>query len=163
MARTRLEAPAIKTWDEANEVLAIIVAAENAIDTINIRLDENVAALKMDAEEEARPHKELIKKYELQLKEFAQANKSELNGKSKSMTFGKLGFRLSTKLVLPKCLDNVIKALRKEQMDECIIVKESVNKDAMKQYSEEQILKCGGSLKKEDVFFYETNHDEISQ
>ena len=108
--------------------------------------DEVNAALKM------------IRDNEIEL----ELNKAELKGKSREMDFGKVGFRLSTKLMLPKQVEKVIKTLKKYGMGDCITVKESVNKDILKTYDEKTILSVGGTLKKEDTFWYETNREELS-
>lgn len=50
-------------------------------------------------------------------------NKAELKGKSREMDFGKVGFRMSTKLMLPKQVEKVIKTLKKYGMGDCITVK----------------------------------------
>lgn len=58
------------------------------------------------------PYRDDIKKLELQVKEFVTLNKAELKGKSREMDFGKVGFRMSTKLMLPKQVEKVIKTLK---------------------------------------------------
>ena len=55
----------------------------------------------------------------------------------------------------------MIAALRKRGMEDCISVKETVNKDILKQYDEQRILEVGGSLKVEDAFWYETKQAEL--
>ena len=45
-------------------------------------------------------------------------------------------------------------------MEDCIIVKETVNKDVLKTYDEKDIIKVGASLKKEDTFWYETRKED---
>lgn len=161
MARVRIEAPALKSWDEVDTVLKQIVQAELDIETIEAEMNKEMADIKEDAENRAKPHREEIKKLETLVKEFVTTNKLELDGKSKELDFGKTGFRFSTKLVLPKAIDKVIEALKKHQMFDCIIIKENVNKDILKTYDEDIILRVGGSLKKEDTFWYETKREKL--
>ena len=99
---------------------------------------------------------------ELQLKEFTVLNKADLKGKTKEMPFGRVGFRLSTKLVLPKVVETVINSLKKYGMADCVVVKETVNKEILKTYDEATILAVGASLKKEDTFWYETKQEKIA-
>ena len=48
-------------------------------------------------------------------------------------------------------------------MDDCITVKEGVNKDILKSYDEKDILKVGGKLHKEDTFYYEIEQMAVSE
>ncbi len=60
---------------------------------------------------------------EEQLKEMGSKGKA----KSKALTFGEVGFRLSTSISLPRAkekLEEIIRRLKARQMLECIVVKE---------------------------------------
>lgn len=162
MARKRMEAPTLNLWDEVDQSLKAIAEAENELSIIVASMNMQVDAIKEAADKAARPYKEQIKKHELMIKEYAGENRESMDGKSKSLTFGKLGFRISTKVVLPKALEKVIRNLRRYEMEDCIIQKETVNKDILKTYEEKDILKVGGKLKKEDTFYYETCKDVIA-
>ena len=124
---------------------------------MNVQID----TIKQAYEEKVQEYKKQIKQKELLIKEFTTDKRDQLDGKTKDLTFGKVGFRKSTKLQLPKALDKVIAALRKRGMEDCISVKETVNKDILKQYDEQRILEVGGSLKVEDAFWYETKQAEL--
>ena len=156
MARKRMEEPSLKSWDEVNAALKMIRDNEIELELIEADMGKKIA----DIKEQAVPYRDDI--MELQVKEFVTLNKAELKGKSREMDFGKVGFRLSTKLMLPKQVEKVIKTLKKYGMGDCITVKESVNKDILKTYDEKTILSVGGTLKKEDTFWYETNREELS-
>lgn len=140
--------PSLKSWDEVNSTLRKIRDAEIALQQIEADMEKCVADVKEKAEEQSIPWRDEIKKLELQVKEYVTVNKDDLNGKSREMTFGSVGFRLSTKLQLPKAVDKVIKQLRKMGMGDCINIKETVNKDILKTYDEKTILLVGGTLKK---------------
>lgn len=163
MARKRMEEPVLKSWDEVDSTLKKIREAEIEISKISADMEKCILDIKEKADEEAAPFRDEIKKLELQLKEYTTLNKDELKGKSREMTFGSVGFRLSTRLVLPKMVDKVIKQLRKSGMGDCVIVKESVNKEILKTYDEKTILMVGASLKKEDTFWYETKQEDLSE
>lgn len=154
--------PSLKSWDEVNSTLRKIRDAEIALQQIEADMEKCVADVKEKAEEQSIPWRDEIKKLELQVKEYVTVNKDDLNGKSREMTFGSVGFRLSTKLQLPKAVDKVIKQLRKMGMGDCINIKETVNKDILKTYDEKTILLVGGTLKKEDAFWYETKREELA-
>ncbi len=163
MARKRMEDPALKSWEEVDSALKEIREAEIEMGRIAADMEECILDVKQKAEEQSAPQKDRIKKLELQIKEFVTLNKDELKGKSREMAFGTVGFRMSTKLMLPKAVDKVIKQLRRLGMGDCISIKESVNKDILKTYDEKTILMVGGSLKKEDTFWYETKQEELAE
>lgn len=161
MKRVRMEEPHLKSWEDVNEALRLIAEAQNEIAMVEAGMNVQIDTIKMTYEEKISEYKKQIKQQELLIKEFTTDRKDQLDGKTKDLTFGKVGFRKSTKLQLPKALDRVIAALHKKGMDDCISVKETVNKDILKQYDEQQILDVGGSLKVEDAFWYETKQENL--
>ncbi len=161
MKRVRMERPELKTWDDVNEALRLIAEAQNEIAMMEAGMNVQIDTIKQAYEEKVQEYKKQIKQKELLIKEFTTDKRDQLDGKTKDLTFGKVGFRKSTKLQLPKALDKVIAALRKRGMEDCISVKETVNKDILKQYDEQRILEVGGSLKVEDAFWYETKQAEL--
>lgn len=159
--RKRMEEPELKDWEDVNRTLKLIRSAEIEVEKIEADMNQQINDIRETAEGLAQPHKDLIKRWELQLKEFVTLNKADLKGKSRAMSFGSVGFRLSTKLKLPKNEGPVIKQLRKLGMGDCINVKETVNKDILKTYDEKTIALVGGALNTADTFWYETNREEI--
>lgn len=134
----------LKSWDQADEALKEIAEAEHELDMLHSAMNMQVDALKKQFDEAAKPYHEKVKKNELLVKEFASSSREQMDGKSKKLTFGTVGFRMSTKLGLPKDVAKVIANLRKYGMEKCITTKESVNKDILKTYEEKDILKVGG-------------------
>lgn len=163
MARKRIEGATLKSWEEVDSVLKQIVQSELEIETIEAQMNKELAEIKSDAEIKARPFKDKIKVLEIQVKEFVTLNKLDLDGKSKELDFGKTGFRKSTKVVLPKVVDKVIEMLKRNQMFDCIVTKETVNKDILKTYDEDVILRVGGSVRTEDTFWYETKREKLQK
>lgn len=163
MARKRMEEPALKSWEEVDSTLKQIREAEIALTDISTTAEKLILDIKQQAEEDAQQYKDKIKQYELQVKEFTTVHRDEmLPAKSKEMTFGQVGFRMSTKVILPQKVDRVIAKLKKLGMGDCIITKETVDRDILKTYSEKTILEVGGTLKKSDTFFYETKQEKIA-
>lgn len=165
MARTKIkEAPVLKTWDDVDAALKEIAEKEIAIEEIEGDMNKQINGIKIASGLEAKPLQDRIDKLGKDVKEFVTEHKEELDGKSKVMNFGKTGFRLSTTLSLPTAkdkLEKIISKLRKRKMDDCIIVKETVNKDVLKKYDEDTIVEIGGTLKKADTFWYETEREKI--
>lgn len=163
MARKRMEELALKSWEEVDGTLKKIREAEIALTDISTAAEKMILDIKQQAEEDAQQYKDKIKQYELQVKEYTTIHRDEmLPAKSKEMAFGQVGFRMSTKVMLPKKLDRVIAKLKKLGMGDCIITRETVDKDILKTYDEKTILEVGGTLKKSDAFWYETKQEKIA-
>lgn len=163
MARKRVTEPQLRSWEEVDECLKAMGDAEDQISVIEAQMNAAIAEAKKEASEKAAEYKELIKQNEGKIKEFTTVNKEELKGKSRQLTFGAVGFRQSTKLLLPQDTGEVIVRLRENGMVDCINVKETINKDTVKNYPEEEILKIGGYLQRTDTFWYETDKDHLAE
>ena len=163
MARKRVTEPQLKSWEDVDACLKVMGDAENQISVITAEMNAAIAEAKKAAEEKAAQYKEMIKQNEGKIKEFTTVRKEELKGKSRQLTFGTVGFRQSTKLLLPQDTGEVILKLRENGMADCINVKETINKDTVKSYPEEEILKIGGYLQRSDSFWYETDKDTLAE
>lgn len=165
MARKRIkEDPVFKSWEDVDTALKEIAEKEIALEEIEGDMNKQINGIKKSAGLEAKPLQDRIDKLGKDIKEFVTEHKEDLDGKTKALNFGKTGFRLSTTLSLPTAkdkLEKIINKLRKRKMDDCIIVKESVNKDVLKKYDEDTIVEIGGTLKKTDTFWYETEREKI--
>lgn len=163
MARKRVTEPQLKSWEDVDVCLKAMGDAENEISVITAEMNAAIAQAKKEAEEKAAQFKETIKQNEGKIKEFTTIRKEDLKGKSKQLTFGTVGFRQSTKLLLPSDTAEVILKLRENGMADCINVKETINKDTVKSYPEEDILRIGGYLQRSDTFWYETDKDTLAE
>lgn len=163
MARKRVTEPQLKSWEDVDACLKVMGDAENEISVITAEMNAAIAQAKKEAEERAAQFKETIKQNEGKIKEFTTIRKEELKGKSRQLTFGTVGFRQSTKLLLPSGTAEVILKLRENGMADCINVKETINKDTVKSYPEEDILRIGGYLQRSDTFWYETDKDTLAE
>lgn len=163
MARKRVTEPQLSSWEQVDECLKVMSDAENRISVIEAEMNAAIAEAKREAAEKAVQYKEMIRQNEGKIKEFTTINKEELKGKSRQLTFGTVGFRQSTKLLLPQDTAEVILKLRENGMADCITVRETINKDTVKGYPEEDILKIGGYLQRSDSFWYETDKDSLAE
>lgn len=163
MARKRVTEPQLQSWEDVDACLKVMSDAENQLSVITAQMNAAIAEAKKEAEEKAAQYKEMIKQNEGKIKEFTTVRKEDLKGKSKQLTFGTVGFRQSTKLLLPSDTAEVILKLRENGMADCINVKETINKDTVKSYPEEDILRIGGYLQRLDSFWYETDKDTLAE
>lgn len=164
MARKKvLSVPQLTSWDEVDQAMEEILIAKGRICEIEVNMNRRIEQIKSVATNAGNPLRDRIDKLELQIRDFVTAHRSELKGKSRKLTFGEAGFRLSTKVhVPPKKQAEVIRLCREYGMDDCVAVKESVLKDVMKRgYSAEEIARTGAELRVTDEFWYDVNEETL--
>lgn len=168
MARKRVaDEPRLKTWEDVNEALRQIAEAQIAANDIESDMQKQILGAQKIAEEQTRPYKDSIARLEREIKMFVTDHREDLGkGKSRTLTFGEVGFRLSTSVTLPRAkekLEEVIRRLKSRQMTDCILVEEKVSKEALKKYGEDTVNAVGATWKQSDVFGYEVNIARLEQ
>lgn len=164
MARKRLpDQPTIKSWEEADQTLKEIAALEIELADIEGALNLRINAEKEKADSEARPLRDRLELLGGQLKDFAEVSRADFGkAKSKRLTFGSLGWRASKAITIKKALmDRVIANLKAMGMGDCVKMTETINKDILGAYPDEEIIKAGAGLKKLDTFWYETEKTSL--
>ncbi|PYG86713.1 phage host-nuclease inhibitor protein Gam [Ruminiclostridium sufflavum DSM 19573] len=165
MVRTRIkETPTFRSWEDVDNALREIAEAEIDLLDIEGEMNKQLQGVKLTAAQEAKPIQERIKVIGKDIKAFVEEHRGELDGKTKTLNFGKTGFRKSTKVMLPKAKDKlavIIKSLKARKMNDCILTTETINKDVLKKYTEDEIIRVGATLKKEDTFWYETDREKL--
>lgn len=168
MARKRvIEAPSLKTWEDVNDALRQIAEAQIALGEIQSDMQKQILGAQKVAEEQSKPLNDNVAKLEREIKSFVTDHRDEM-GKTKSvvLTFGEVGFRLSTSVSLPRAkekLEEIIRRLKSRQMTDCIVVEEKVSKEALKKYGEDTVNAVGATWKQSDVFGYEVNIAKLEQ
>lgn len=168
MARKRVvEAPSLHSWEDVNDALRQIAEAQIALGEIQSDMQKQILGAQKVAEELSKPLNDNVAKLEREIKSFVTDHRDEM-GKTKSMvlTFGEVGFRLSTSVSLPRAkekLEEIIRRLKSRQMTDCIVVEEKVSKEALKKYGEDTVNAVGATWKQSDVFGYEVNIAKLEQ
>lgn len=168
MARKRVvEAPSLHSWEDVNDALRQIAEAQIALGEIQSDMQKQILGAQKVAEEQSKPLNDNVPKLEREIKSFVTDHRDEM-GKTKSMvlTFGEVGFRLSTSVSLPRAkekLEEIIRRLKSRQMTDCIVVEEKVSKEALKKYGEDTVNAVGATWKQSDVFGYEVNIAKLEQ
>lgn len=140
------------------------------------RLDMEIAALELDAASELY---DIINRYkdrvgrlkseraamEESVKGFCEERKAEFAKKrSRQLNFGRIAFRVSEKLRVPKGKEPVVVAtLRALGLSECIHVKETLDLNAMKKLDDSELARCGVIREKSDHFRIEPNLDAVAK
>lgn len=168
MARKRVvEEPTLKSWEDVNDALRQIAEAQIALGDIESDMQKQIIGAQKVAEEQSKPIKDAQARLEREIKAFVTEHRDEM-GKAKTMTltFGEVGFRLSTSISLPRAkekLEEIIRRLKSRQMHDCIVTKEEVSKEALKKYGEDTVNAVGATWKQSDVFGYEVNIAKLEQ
>ena len=168
MARKRvIEEPTLKSWEDVNDALRQIAEAQIALGDIESDMQKQIIGAQKVAEEQSKPIKDAQARLEREIKAFVTEHRDEM-GKAKTMTltFGEVGFRLSTSISLPRAtekLREIIRRLKSRQMDDSIVVEEQISKDALKKYGEDTVNAVGATWKQSDVFGYEVNIAKLEQ
>lgn len=168
MARKRVvEAPSLHSWEDVNDALRQIAGAQIALGEIQSDMQKQILGAQKVAEEQSKPLNDNVAKLEREIKSFVTDHRDEM-GKTKSvvLTFGEVGFRLSTSVSLPRAkekLEEIIRRLKSRQMTDCIVVEEKVSKEALKKYGEDTVNAVGATWKQSDVFGYEVNIAKLEQ
>lgn len=168
MARKRVvEAPSLHSWEDVNDALRQIAEEQIALGEIQSDMQKQILGAQKVAEEQSKPLNDNVAKLEREIKSFVTDHRDEM-GKTKSMvlTFGEVGFRLSTSVSLPRAkekLEEIIRRLKSRQMTDCIVVEEKVSKEALKKYGEDTVNAVGATWKQSDVFGYEVNIAKLEQ
>lgn len=168
MARKRVvEAPSLHSWEDVNDALRQIAEAQIALGEIQSDMQKQILGAQKVAEEQSKPLNDNVATLEREIKSFVTDHRDEM-GKTKSMvlTFGEVGFRLSTSVSLPRAkekLEEIIRRLKSRQMTDCIVVEEKVSKEALKKYGEDTVNAVGATWKQSDVFGYEVNIAKLEQ
>lgn len=168
MARKRVvEAPSLHSWEDVNDALRQIAEAQIALGEIQSDMQKQILGAQKVADEQSKPLNDNVAKLEREIKSFVTDHRDEM-GKTKSvvLTFGEVGFRLSTSVSLPRAkekLEEIIRRLKSRQMTDCIVVEEKVSKEALKKYGEDTVNAVGATWKQSDVFGYEVNIAKLEQ
>lgn len=163
MARKRLTGTQLESWDEVDTCLAEIGRIDRELGLLEAAQQEQIDQVKSATKAAAEPLAAKKLGLEMAIKEFAEANRAEfLKVKTRELTFGSVGFRLSTKVVIKRIADT-LQALKELGLTQCIRTKEECDKDAMRELPLETLHAVGAALKQEDAFGYEIKREALME
>jgi phage host-nuclease inhibitor protein Gam len=163
MSRKRIEGTALSSWDQVDEALREIGMLDRDLGLLESGANEQIDRIKADTKAAAAPLHDRKAALELAIKEFTEANRGEFTKvKTKILTFGSVGFRISTRVMIKRVADT-LQALKDLGLTGCIRTKEEPDKEAMKNLSSETLAEVGASLKTDNVFGYEINQERLKE
>ena len=163
MARKRMQGTVLDSWQQVDGALLQIGRLDREISALENRQNKMIDAVKEEHKERAKPLLEEKERLELALQQYCENNRGEFReAKTKCLTFGSVGFRISTKVII-KRIGETLQALKDYGLEKCIRVKEEPDKEAMRDLDTKTLAEVGASLKVDDVFGYEINREVINQ
>lgn len=170
MARKRVEdtIPVLESWEEVDQALRTIGENQRAVERFEAEMQEKIDAAKAEAEKKSRPHLEETKRLETQISAFSELHREDMDGKkSKTLNFGSVGFRKSTRITLPKApakVAEIVKRLLERGMSDCVKRTEpKIDKGILGKYPPADIVAVGAGVKVLDTFWYEPDRDELER
>lgn len=177
----------IESLDDVNMALKDIGLAQKELDAIDAKANAEIAKIKEKALKDGESLRTKITESASKIQSYAEYNKDELfkDAKSIELSFGKIGYRKSTKIsvkkttldMLKKLLDGRKIELEKAESEEkrnaitvlitkiqsCIRVKEEPNKESLGLMDDAFLQTVGASRKITNDFFCEANIEEVNK
>jgi phage host-nuclease inhibitor protein Gam len=152
----------IKSLDDANQALAEIGRLTMRLEAIDGKAAEKIGKIKEEAAKNGEEFRERIKELESALALFSEYNKGDLfkDKKSISLSYGTIGFRLSTKISIKS---STLDLLKKLFGGKGVRIKEEVDKEELKDWSDTDLAQVDAAKITKDIFFYEVNREEVNK
>ncbi len=165
MARYKPDLRPIQSIDDADKVLLELRNYEAQLERIDADAEREIAKIKEKASAQGKTIRERIKELTATLKAFADFHKKDLFQTRKSIErpFGIFGYRKNPdKISISK---DTLQRLKDLGRMDCIRIKESVNKEALREFSNEELAAVGATRKpsKAEEFFCQTKRDQVNQ
>lgn len=95
MARKKLHRePVLKDWAEVNDALRSIHEYEHALTEMGVDMSRRIDAVKAEYTKSAEPLQKRVKQLETDVQEYVEAHREDMAGKSRQLTFGRVGCAL---------------------------------------------------------------------
>lgn len=162
MARRKVTAaPVLADWAAVDGALRDIRECEHALTELGVDRDRRIDNIKEEYSKMALPLQNRIKKLEADVKAYADAHRAELTGKSRTLNFGTVGYRISSKLILPAAkAAEAIAALKALGRKEFVKTTETLDRAALLRQPAEFLEQIGAYIRQSDEFYYDVSSDE---
>lgn len=162
MARRKVTAaPVLTDWAAVDSALRDIRECQHALTELGVDRDRRIDAVKDEYSKMALPLQNRIKKLEGDVKAYADAHRAEMTGKSQTLNFGTVGYRISSKLVLPAAkAAEAIAALKALGRKEFVKTTETLDRAALSRQPAEFLEQIGAYIRQSDEFYYDVSGEE---
>ena len=152
----------LESLDDVNLALRDIGLKEKELDAIDSKAAKEIAEIKTRAAKDGEELRKEIAETAAKIQAYAEYNKAELvkDKKSVDLSFGKIGYRQSTKISVKK---TTLELLKKLGFKSCVRIKEECDKDAMGNLSDDDLKSVDAARKVSNDFFCEANMEEVNK
>ena len=165
--RSKPQALIIASREQAAEALAQLCEIRRETAAAAAAMNEAIDNAKAAAAARAEPLNRRRRELESALAAYAQLNKPELFPMKKSLEepHGIFGFRKSTKIrTMPKStMAMVLDRIKSWGVGEAVRIKESVDKEAMREWPDDRLAAVGMRRVIKDEFFIELKEEELDK
>ena len=128
---------------------------------IEKRLVRWLDSIKNEYAKTALPLQNRIKRLESDVKDYVDCHRAEMAGKSRTLNFGTVGYRISSKLMLPTGkVAEAIATLKAMGRKEFIKTTESLDREALKRQPLEFLNQIGAYIRQSDEFYYDVSDEQ---
>lgn len=160
MVRKRIVTqPVLQDWQSVDHALRDIRECRHALTELSVELQRRRDAAQEDYNNTSQPLQNRIKRLEADVKEFVDAHRAELSGKSRVLTFGTVGYRRSSQLRLNQSAEDTIALLEGLGRTEFVRVTKSLDRAALLRQSAELLDKIDAWIKTTDGFAIDVADD----
>lgn len=152
----------LESLEDVNLALRDIGLKEKELDAIDSKAAKEIAEIKTRAAKDGEELRKEIAETAAKIQAYAEYNKAELfkDKKSVELSFGKIGYRQSTKISVKK---TTLELLKKLGFKSCVRIKEECDKDAMGNLSDDDLKSVDAARKVSNDFFCEANMEEVNK
>ena len=148
MARKKVtSALALADWSAVDSALRDIRECQHTLAEMSVQRDRQIDSIKADYTQAALPLQNRMKALESDVKAYVDMHRAELDGKSRTLTFGTVGYRVSSTL---KALGHA----------ELVKTTETLDREALRRQPGELLQQVGAYIRTVDEFYYDVSTKE---
>ncbi|MBF0628899.1 MAG: host-nuclease inhibitor Gam family protein [Magnetococcales bacterium] len=156
----------VRDLQEANTVLGEIAHLKRSIDAIEADMNESIDKIKRSAEAFSAPRRMRLDALTNGLSAFAEFNKESVfaHRRGVELSFGMMGFRRSSELK-PQgrgTWAQVLEKIKELGIPEALRVREDVNREALRGWSEERLKLLGVRRVEKDLFWFALKMENLN-
>lgn len=154
MARKKVTSvPALADWGAVDNALRDIRECQHTLAEMAVQRDRQIDSIKADYAQGALPLQNRVKALESEVKAYVDLHRAELDGKSRALNFGTVGYRVSSKLMLASNrVAEAIATLKVLGHAELIKTTETLDREALKRQPGDILQQVGAYIRTVDEF-----------
>ena len=162
MARKKVTSvPSLADWGAVDNALRDNRECQHTLAEMAVQRDRQIDSIKADYAQGALPLQNRVKALESEVKAYVDLHRAELDGKSRALNFGTVGYRVSSKLMLASSrVAEAIATLKVLGHAELIKTTETLDREALKRQPGDILQQVGAYIRTVDEFYYDVSSKE---